>query len=65
MLPPIQDIYSKQCLRKALSIIKDPTHPSHELFTLLVSGRQYQSMRSDTNRFRDSFYLQAIRLLNT
>lgn len=26
VLPPIQDIYSKQGLRKAPSIIKDPTH---------------------------------------
>ena len=60
MLPPIRDIYSKRCPRKACSIIKDPTHPSHELFTPLPPG-----MRSDTNRLRDSFYPQAIRLLNT
>jgi hypothetical protein len=38
MLPPIQDIYSKLCLRKACSIVKDPTHPSHELFTPIPSG---------------------------
>jgi hypothetical protein len=50
VLPPIQDIYSKRCPRKERSIIKDP---SHELFL----GRHYWSMRSDTNRLRDSLYL--------
>ena len=61
VLPPIQDIYSKWCLREARTIIKDP---SHELFNCLPSGRQYRSLRSD-NRLRDCFYLQTIRLLNT
>jgi hypothetical protein len=65
VLPPIQDFYSKRCLRKARSIIKDPTHPCHKLFTPLPSSRRYRSMSSDTNRLRDSFYLQAIGLLNT
>jgi hypothetical protein len=62
VLQPSQDIYWKRCLRKARSIIKAPTHLSHELF-VLSSGRCYRSMRSDTYRLRDSFYLQAIRLL--
>jgi hypothetical protein len=35
VLPPIQYIYSKPCLKKSCSIIKDPIHPSHELFTPL------------------------------
>jgi hypothetical protein len=59
----IQDIYSKWCLRKAC--IKDPTHLSQELFSPLLSGRQYWSLSSDTNRLRDRFYLQDIILLNT
>ncbi|XP_042162227.1 uncharacterized protein LOC121840854 [Oncorhynchus tshawytscha] len=38
--PPILDINSKWCLRKSCSIIKDTTHPSHEMFThLLLSMR--------------------------
>jgi hypothetical protein len=61
VLLPIQDIY----LRKACSMINYPTHPSHELFSPLPSGRQYWSMRADTNGLRDSFYLQIIRLLYT
>jgi hypothetical protein len=55
ILPPIQDIHSKWCLRKSHSNIKDPTHPSHRLFTPLPSGRWYRSIGSQTNRFRDSF----------
>ncbi|KAK3560863.1 hypothetical protein QTP86_022608, partial [Hemibagrus guttatus] len=38
-LPSITDIYSTCCIRKANSIVNDPTHPSHTLFTLLLSGK--------------------------
>ncbi|XP_069035161.1 uncharacterized protein [Lepisosteus oculatus] len=62
-LPNIQDIYSARRLKKARSILKDPSHPSHKLFSLLPSGKWYRSIRS--NRLQNSFYLQAIRLLNS
>ncbi|KAK3556678.1 hypothetical protein QTP70_013059 [Hemibagrus guttatus] len=39
-LPSITDIYSTHCIRKANSIVDDPTHPSHTLFTLLLSGKR-------------------------
>ncbi|KAK1801596.1 hypothetical protein P4O66_004558 [Electrophorus voltai] len=39
-LPSITNIYIMCCIRKATNIVKDPTHPSHELFTLLPSGRR-------------------------
>ncbi|KAI4899983.1 hypothetical protein NFI96_001451 [Prochilodus magdalenae] len=38
-LPSVTDIYTTRCTRKALSIVKDPTHPSHRLFSLLPSGK--------------------------
>ncbi|KAK3573286.1 hypothetical protein QTP86_019399 [Hemibagrus guttatus] len=38
-LPSIMDIFSTRCIRKANSIVDDPTHPSHTLFTLLPSGK--------------------------
>ncbi|KAK1802581.1 hypothetical protein P4O66_004230 [Electrophorus voltai] len=38
-LPSITNIYITCCIRKATNIVKDPTHPSHELFSLLPSGR--------------------------
>uniref|UniRef100_A0A3B1JAG4 Reverse transcriptase domain-containing protein n=1 Tax=Astyanax mexicanus TaxID=7994 RepID=A0A3B1JAG4_ASTMX len=63
-LPSITDIYTTRSIRKATSIVNDPTHPSHELFSLLPSGRRYRSIRSSTTRFCNSFYPQAIRLLN-
>ncbi|KAK1802696.1 hypothetical protein P4O66_021195 [Electrophorus voltai] len=41
-LPSITNIYITRCIQKATNIVKDPTHPSNELFTLLPSGRRYQ-----------------------
>ncbi|KAK3557694.1 hypothetical protein QTP70_034108, partial [Hemibagrus guttatus] len=38
-LPSITDMYTVHCIRKARSILDDPTHPSHTLFTLLPSGK--------------------------
>ncbi|KAK3534966.1 hypothetical protein QTP70_002049 [Hemibagrus guttatus] len=39
-LPSIMDMYTTRCIRKANSIVDDPTHPSHTLFTLLPSGKR-------------------------
>ncbi|KAL0160065.1 hypothetical protein M9458_043790, partial [Cirrhinus mrigala] len=36
-LPSILDIFLARCSSKASSIVKDPTHPSHNLFHLLPS----------------------------
>ncbi|KAK3533494.1 hypothetical protein QTP70_023360, partial [Hemibagrus guttatus] len=38
-LPSITDMYTTRCIRKANSIVDDPTHPSHTLFTLMPSGK--------------------------
>ncbi len=40
-------------------------HPSHRLLSLLPSGRRFRSIRSRTSRLRDSFFPQAIRLMNS
>ncbi len=64
-LPSLQDIYTRQCIRKAWRIINDSSHPSHRLFSLLPSGRHLRSIRSRTSRLRDSFFPQAIRLMNS
>ncbi len=45
--------------------IKDSSHPSHSLLSLLPSGRRFRSIRSRTSRLRDSFFPQAIRLMNS
>uniref|UniRef100_A0A3B1K1K8 Reverse transcriptase domain-containing protein n=1 Tax=Astyanax mexicanus TaxID=7994 RepID=A0A3B1K1K8_ASTMX len=64
-LRPLGDLAKQRCLMRATNIIKDQTHPSHGLFSLLPSGRRYRSLTCRTTRFRDSFYPMAIRLLNT
>ncbi len=55
-LPSLQDIYTRRCIRKAWRIIKDSSHPSHRLLSLLPSGRRLRSIRSRTSRLRDSFF---------
>ncbi len=64
-LPSLQDIYTRRCTRKARRIIKDSSHPSHRLLSLLPSGRRFRSIRSRTSRLRDSFFPQAIRQMNS
>ncbi len=64
-LPSLQDIYTRRCTRKARRIIKDSSHPSHRLLSLLPLGRRFRSIRSRTSRLRDSFFPQAIRLMNS
>ena len=63
-LPAIQDLYTRQCQRKAIKIVKDSSHPSYRLFSLLPHGKRYRSTKSRSKRFLNSFYPQAIRLLN-
>ncbi|KAK3538728.1 hypothetical protein QTP86_014321, partial [Hemibagrus guttatus] len=41
--PSLQDIYNTRVIRRAYNIIRDNTHPQHNLFTLLPSGRCYRS----------------------
>ncbi|XP_064842981.1 uncharacterized protein LOC135554550 [Oncorhynchus masou masou] len=66
-LPALQDTYTTRCYRKAIKIIKDIYHPSHCLFTPLSSRRrgQYRCIKAGTERLKNSFYLKAIRLLNS
>ncbi len=64
-LPSLHDIYTRRCTRKSWRIIKDSSHPSHSLLSLLPSGRRFRSIRSRTSRLRDSFFPQAIRLMNS
>uniref|UniRef100_A0AAZ3Q103 Alkylated DNA repair protein AlkB homologue 8 N-terminal domain-containing protein n=1 Tax=Oncorhynchus tshawytscha TaxID=74940 RepID=A0AAZ3Q103_ONCTS len=63
-LPAIHDLYTKRCQRKTQKIVKDSSHPSHRLFSLLPHCKRYWSAKSRTKMLLNSFYLQAIRLLN-
>ncbi|KAK0137921.1 hypothetical protein N1851_025867 [Merluccius polli] len=64
-LPAIEDIYKKRCLKRATNTTRDSYHPAHRLFALLPSGRRYRSLRTRTSRFRNSFFLTAVSLLNS
>ncbi|KAI5606905.1 gastrula zinc finger protein XlCGF28.1-like [Silurus asotus] len=49
-LHSIMDIYTTCCIRKAISIVDEFTHPSHTLFTLLPSGKRFRSIWATTSR---------------
>ncbi|XP_052328000.1 uncharacterized protein LOC127909849 [Oncorhynchus keta] len=59
----LQDLYSRRCQRKDKKI-SDSSHPSHGLFSLLPHGKRYQSAKSRSKMLLNSFYPQAIILLN-
>ena len=63
----LQDTYSTRCHREAKHILKDINHLIHWLFTPLSSRRrgQYRCIKAGTERLKNSFYLKAIRLLNS
>ena len=63
-LDSLDVLYNKRVLRKTRSIINDESHPAHNLFQLLPSGKRYKSISCNTNRVRDSFYPTAVRSLN-
>jgi hypothetical protein len=42
-LRAFQDLNNRQCQRKAHKIVKDSSHPSYRLFSLLRQGKRYQS----------------------
>ncbi len=63
-LPSTLDIFLARCSSKTNSIVKYPTYPSHSLFQLLPSGRQYWSIRARSARLLNSFFPQAVRALN-
>ena len=60
-LPAIQVLYTTRCQRKATNIVKDSSHTSHKLFSLLPHSKRYRSAKSRSKRLR--FYPQSIRLL--
>ncbi len=64
-LPSILDIFLARCSSKTNSIVKDPTHPSHNLFQFLPSGRRYRSIKARSVRLLNSFFPQAVRTLNS
>ncbi len=64
-LPTLQELYLSRVNKRAGKITLDPSHPAHSLFALLPSGRRYRALSTRTTRHRNSFFPQAIHLMNT
>ncbi len=64
-LPTLQELYLSRVSKRAVKITLDPSHPAHSLFELLPSGRRYRALSTRTTRHRNSFFPQAIHLMNT
>uniref|UniRef100_A0A4W5QBX3 Folate receptor n=1 Tax=Hucho hucho TaxID=62062 RepID=A0A4W5QBX3_9TELE len=62
--PPQEAEKKCRVQREALKIVKDSSHLSHRLFTLIPLGKRCRCTKSGTNRTLNSFYPQAIRLMN-
>ncbi|KAK3541520.1 hypothetical protein QTP86_028650 [Hemibagrus guttatus] len=64
-LPTLQELYTSRVRKRALKITLDPSHPGHILFDLLPSGRRYRAANTRTARHKNSFFPQAIYVLNS
>ncbi len=64
-LPTLQELYTFRVRKMAQKITLDPSHPSHLLFELLQSGRCYRAPNTRTARHKNSFFPQAIYLINS
>ena len=62
--PPSQTFTPHAVRVRQPALWKTPPTPSHRLLSSLPLGRRYHSIRSVTTRLQNSFYSQAIRLLN-
>ncbi len=62
-LSTLQELYSSRVSKRAGEITLDPSHPAH--FELLPSSRCYRALSTRTTRHRNSFFPQAIHLMNT
>ncbi len=63
-LPALQELYYPEWEKGLAKITLDPSHPAHSLFELLPSGRSYSALSTRTARHRNSFFPQAIHLMN-
>jgi hypothetical protein len=63
-LPSLHSIYIERCMKRTRSIINDITHPAHDLFTFLRSGRRLRTFYGNKRLLR-SFYPCAVRTYNS
>ncbi|KAK9541284.1 hypothetical protein VZT92_001341 [Zoarces viviparus] len=63
-LPSLKDLFASRTLKRARKIVTDPSHPGHDLFVLLPSGRRLRSVRTKTSHHTNSFFPSAVGLIN-
>lgn len=63
-LPSLEEIATSRLMSKATKIALDCSHPGHQLFELLPSGRRFRCPKTRTSRFKNSFFPKAITVLN-
>lgn len=69
-LPTISDIYNSRCRTRALCIMRDSAQSADRLHPLThtspaSSGRKLSSIKARTTRVRTSFFLDAVRMINS
>ena len=60
-LDSASEIFNKRTAKKVASIRRYRYHPANHLFNCLPSGRRFRSILSKTDRFKNSFYVRAMR----
>ncbi len=63
-LPTLQELYLSRVSKRDGKITLHPSHPARFLFELLPSGRCNRALSTRTTRHRNSFFPQAIHLMN-
>ncbi|KAI2665131.1 RNA-directed DNA polymerase from mobile element jockey [Labeo rohita] len=61
----LQELYTSRVRKRAQKITLDPSHPCDPLFELLPSGWRYRATNTRTARHKNSFFPQAIYLMNS
>jgi hypothetical protein len=62
---PLSKLYELFVKRKARKIVNDPTHPLHDAFQFLPSGRRFCAPLAKRNLYKRSFLPTAITVLNS
>lgn len=62
--PNLPALIDAATIRRANTIIQNPSHPLNSCFTLLPSGRRYRQLHYKKSRLGKSFVISAIRALN-
>jgi hypothetical protein len=62
---PLSGLYELFVKRKAKKIVHDPTHPLHDAFQMLPSGRRFRAPLAKRNLYKRSFLPTAITILNS